>query len=179
MPPQDETLAINVIMGESANIFSAMAPSLEQRVARLESELTQLKSKQSPSEAEKPWWQKMIGMYADDPYFEAAVASGRAYRQASGVMESFAAYLPESDSYSLQEAIETLKEPIAIALERDYTFAEIAQILTAQGIIISEVELRTRYSAMLTVPLESAVRPSTKASKTNRKQQPSEQSQPA
>jgi hypothetical protein len=162
-----------------------MAPSLEQRVARLESELTQIKSQQNPSEVEKPWWKKIIGMYADDPYFEAAVASGRAYRQASGVMEDIAAYLPEKiiDRYSLQEAIETLEEPIAIALERDYTFAEIAQILTAQGIVISEVELSTYYSAMLNSTLESVVKPSTQASnstrKPNRKQQPSAQSQPA
>ncbi len=63
-------------------------PSLEQRVARLEAELAQLKSPQAPAEAEQPWWKKIVGVFANDPYFEAAVARGREYRESLGAIET-------------------------------------------------------------------------------------------
>jgi hypothetical protein len=131
-----------------------MASSLEQRLARLEAEVTQLKAQQNASKLEKPWWKKIIGMYANDPHFEAAVTSGRAHRKASGAMGDAAtelSELPENDLHSLQEALETLKEPIALALERNYTFAEIAQMLTARGIVVDEVELSAYFGAKNTV----------------------------
>jgi hypothetical protein len=125
-------------------------PSLEQRVARLEAELAQLKSPTAPAEAESPWWKKIVGVFADDPYFEAAVARGREYRESLGAMESAADYLsnlPEkpAQGYSLQEAIETLREPIETALSRRYTFDEIAQILTTEGIKLNATELSQYY----------------------------------
>jgi hypothetical protein len=135
-------------------------PSLEQRVARLEAELTEIKSQQPPKEPEQPWWKKIVGMFADDPYFEAAVARGREYRESLGTVEAIADELldlPEKSShdYSLQEAIATLREPIAIALQRHYTFAEIATILTQQGIIVTANELSQYYLAAIPTRSES------------------------
>ncbi len=138
-------------------------PSLEQRVARLEAELTEIRSHQPPKEPEQPWWKKIVGMFADDPYFEAAVARGREYRESLGTVEAIADELldlPEKSShdYSLQEAIIALREPIAIALQRHYTFAEIAAILTQQGIIVTANELSQYYLAAIPARSESRTR---------------------
>jgi hypothetical protein len=127
-------------------------PSLEQRVARLEAELLQLKPPPKPDEAEPAWWEKFSGMFADDPYFEEAVAIGREYRESLGAIEAVAeelSNLPEKPNYSVQEAIKHLKQPIAAALQRQYTFPEIAQILTKQGIAINAAELSKHYRAIL------------------------------
>lgn len=58
-------------------------PTLEQRVEQLEKELAQLKQKvqSKDDQSEQLWWEKLVGVFADDPDFEAAVESGRAYRQ--------------------------------------------------------------------------------------------------
>jgi hypothetical protein len=58
-------------------------PTLEERVEQLEKELAQLKQQMqsTPSQSEQPWWEKIVGVFADDPDFEAAVESGREYRQ--------------------------------------------------------------------------------------------------
>ncbi len=58
-------------------------PTLEQRVEQLEKELAQLKQElQSISQSpEQPWWEKIVGVFADDPDFEEAVELGKAYRQ--------------------------------------------------------------------------------------------------
>lgn len=58
-------------------------PTLEQRVAQLEKELTQLKRQMqsmSPT-SDLPWWEKIAGAFTDDLDFEEAVELGRAYRQ--------------------------------------------------------------------------------------------------
>jgi hypothetical protein len=62
-----------------------------------------------------------VGVFADDPYFEAAVVRDREYRESLGAIESAAdelSNLPEKSiqGYSLQEAIETLREPIETPL---------------------------------------------------------------
>lgn len=58
-------------------------PTLEQRVEQLEKELDQLKQQVQPKDEkfEQPWWEKLVGAFADDPDFEAAVELGREYRQ--------------------------------------------------------------------------------------------------
>lgn len=63
-------------------IMSPSTPTLEQRVEQLEKELAQLKQQmQSISQPSKqPWWEKIVGVFADDPDFEEAVALGKAYR---------------------------------------------------------------------------------------------------
>jgi hypothetical protein len=130
-------------------------PSLEQRVARLEAELAHLKSPPAPAAPEPPWWEKFSGMFADDPYFEEAVVIGREYRDSLGMIENATealSNLPEKPNYSLQEAIKHLQQPIAEALQRQYTFLEIAQILTNQGIAIKAAELSKYYSAAKPTP---------------------------
>jgi hypothetical protein len=60
-------------------------PTIEQRVEQLEKEITQLKLRlqsTAPSLAsENPWWEEIVGVFANDPDFEAAVELGRDYRQ--------------------------------------------------------------------------------------------------
>jgi hypothetical protein len=58
-------------------------PTLEQRVEQLERELAQLKQQvqSTPQQPEQPWWEKIVGVFADDPDFEAAMELGREYRQ--------------------------------------------------------------------------------------------------
>jgi hypothetical protein len=63
--------------------MTSSTPTLEQRVEQLERDLTQLKLQiQVTSRApEEPWWEKIVGVFADDPDFEAAVELGKDYRQ--------------------------------------------------------------------------------------------------
>jgi hypothetical protein len=58
-------------------------PTLEQRVEQLEKELAQLKQQVQPipRQSEKPWWEKIVGVFENDPDFEEAVELGREYRQ--------------------------------------------------------------------------------------------------
>jgi hypothetical protein len=58
-------------------------PTLEERVEQLEKELARLKQQMqsTPSQPEQPWWEKIVGAFADDPDFEAAVELGKEYRQ--------------------------------------------------------------------------------------------------
>jgi hypothetical protein len=137
--------------------------SLEQRVARLEAELAQLKSQRSPNQPshlqstvaspEQPWWESIVGMFADNSAFEAAVEQGRNYRQSLAKIEDAAAALDDLPSksletYSLLEAVIALQDDIARALDRHYTFSEIAQILVKQGIFINAAQLQHHYSSI-------------------------------
>jgi hypothetical protein len=124
--------------------------SLEQRVARLEAELAQIKSPKPTTEAEAPWWKEIVGMHADNPYFEAVVEQGRAYRQSLKSIASAAAELSDLPDQSMElcprdEAVRQLAPMILVARDRGYSFAEIAQILTAQGITISSAELQNHF----------------------------------
>jgi hypothetical protein len=126
--------------------------TLEQRVARLEAELTELKSQQPAAEPARPWWKKIVGVFADNPEFEAAVVQGREYRESLTLLDNAADELLDlpdklSQDYSIQEAILELREPIALAIQRHYTLPEIAQILTERGIAVSATELDHYYSA--------------------------------
>jgi phage-related minor tail protein len=60
-----------------------MSPSkVEERLSRLEAEVTQLKrSLLNSADTVKPWWDNIVGVFADDPNFEEAIAIGREYRQ--------------------------------------------------------------------------------------------------
>jgi hypothetical protein len=60
-----------------------MSPSkVEERLSKLEAEVVQLKlSLLSSTNAIKPWWENIVGVFADDPSFEEAIAIGREYRQ--------------------------------------------------------------------------------------------------
>ena len=55
------------------------AESIEERVAMLEAELTELKKKLSNDDV--PWWKKWAGAFLNDPYFAKAAKYGREYRE--------------------------------------------------------------------------------------------------
>jgi hypothetical protein len=55
---------------------------VEERLSKLEAEVAQLKlSLLSNTNNIKPWWENIVGVFADDPSFEEAIAIGREYRQ--------------------------------------------------------------------------------------------------
>ena len=56
---------------------------IEKRLADLEAEVALLKSKleKNGSKDETPWWEKRIGIFADDPAHEEAMRLGREYRE--------------------------------------------------------------------------------------------------
>jgi hypothetical protein len=55
---------------------------LAPRVAILEAKVTQLQRKLEALAPEaKPWWQYVVGAFADDPGFEEAMLLGREYRE--------------------------------------------------------------------------------------------------
>lgn len=63
---------------------------LEERVALLESEVLELKRHLSAAtESARPWWEQIMGTFADTPAFDEAVQLGRQFRdsQAEPVAE--------------------------------------------------------------------------------------------
>lgn len=60
-----------------------MSPSkVEERLSKLEAEVTQLKlSLLNSANNIKPCWENIVGVFADDPDFEEAIAIGREYRR--------------------------------------------------------------------------------------------------
>jgi hypothetical protein len=55
---------------------------LEQRVAALEAEVAKLKEQNGKNESDdRPWWEKIYGTFANDPYYEEAMRLGREYRE--------------------------------------------------------------------------------------------------
>ena len=61
--------------------FFIMATPLEDRVARLEAEVEKLRRAQPVLVSEKPWWERVQGMFKDSPDFEEATRLGREYRE--------------------------------------------------------------------------------------------------
>ena len=57
--------------------------NLEERVAALEKEVAHLKSDLTDRADgdSTPWWQKHLGAFKDDPYYEEAMRLGAKYRQ--------------------------------------------------------------------------------------------------
>ena len=52
---------------------------LESRVAVLEAKVDRLQRSVAPDG--EPWWQQVVGAFADDPAFEEAMRLGREYRE--------------------------------------------------------------------------------------------------
>ena len=57
-----------------------MASSMEKRMAALEQEIAQLKIQLAGS-AERPWWERISGTFANDPAYKEASRLGREYRE--------------------------------------------------------------------------------------------------
>ena len=58
-------------------------PTLEERVAALETEVGQLKRQKAETTSQNaaPSWRKVVGVFKDDPEFEEAMRLGREYRE--------------------------------------------------------------------------------------------------
>jgi len=62
--------------------MSSRTSQLEQRVARVEKELEELKAKSAGRKKKKvPWWQEISGAFKDDPVFDEIVRRGAAIRK--------------------------------------------------------------------------------------------------
>jgi hypothetical protein len=58
------------------------AIKLESRVAALEAKVEQLQRRlEAVIPDAKPWWEHVVGAFADDPAFEEAMRLGREYRE--------------------------------------------------------------------------------------------------
>jgi hypothetical protein len=54
---------------------------LEQRLARVEADVEQLKAKLNGLSDGRPWWEKVYGSFAGEPAFKEAMRLGREYRE--------------------------------------------------------------------------------------------------
>lgn len=57
---------------------------IETRLAHLETEVAHLKAQLQSAPAktqEKPWWQEILGSFANDPDYDEAMRLGREYRE--------------------------------------------------------------------------------------------------
>jgi hypothetical protein len=57
-----------------------MPEQLEERVAYLEAEVERLKNKVESSESSQPWWEQIIGSFADNQAYDQAMQLGHDYR---------------------------------------------------------------------------------------------------
>ncbi len=57
-----------------------MPKQLEERVADLEAEVTRLKNKIENNSSSKPWWEQIVGTFADNPAYDEAMNLGHEYR---------------------------------------------------------------------------------------------------
>lgn len=54
---------------------------LEKRVAILEAELAELKTRLEGTGSPKPWWERIAGTFQNDPIYEKAMKLGHQYRR--------------------------------------------------------------------------------------------------
>jgi hypothetical protein len=57
-----------------------MPEQLEERVALLEAEVARLKHKVEQDTPVKPWWENIVGTFADNPAYDEAMQLGHEYR---------------------------------------------------------------------------------------------------
>lgn len=57
-----------------------MPEQLEERVALLEAEVARLKQKVDNDGTVKPWWEQIVGTFADNHAYDEAMQLGREYR---------------------------------------------------------------------------------------------------
>jgi hypothetical protein len=58
-----------------------MPETIEERLAHLEAEVASLKNKVEKNSQPIPWWEKIVGTFADNPAYDEAMALGREYRE--------------------------------------------------------------------------------------------------
>ena len=58
-----------------------MPEQLEERVALLESEVARLKNKVENNSFSQPWWERIAGIFADNPAYNEAMQLAREYRE--------------------------------------------------------------------------------------------------
>jgi hypothetical protein len=56
-------------------------PEIEARLSLLETEVAHLKQQLPDSSTQTPWWEKILGTFADDPIYDEAMILGQQYRQ--------------------------------------------------------------------------------------------------
>jgi sterol desaturase/sphingolipid hydroxylase (fatty acid hydroxylase superfamily) len=57
---------------------------LEQRLTALEAEVAKLKQQNGANHDDnRPWWDKIAGTFANDPYYDEAMRLGRKYREST------------------------------------------------------------------------------------------------
>lgn len=63
--------------------LAQLEESFSERIAQLEEAVLRLSEQigGEPHPAETAWWKKVVGVFQDDPEFEAAMDLGRAYRE--------------------------------------------------------------------------------------------------
>lgn len=54
--------------------------AFSERIARLEEQVARLSGPEAVP-VEEAWWKRIVGVFQDDPEFEAAMQLGRAYRE--------------------------------------------------------------------------------------------------
>lgn len=57
-----------------------MPEQLEERVAHLEAEVERLKNKVENGASSQPWWEQIVGTFADNSAYDQAMRLGREYR---------------------------------------------------------------------------------------------------
>ena len=61
------------------------AETIEKRLAALEAEVTEIR--RLVKKDERPWWQKISGIFANDPAYEKAMKLGRKWRESTRPQE--------------------------------------------------------------------------------------------
>jgi hypothetical protein len=61
-----------------------MPELMAQRLADLEAEVERLKIKVDQSLLGRPWWEEIVGTFADNPDYDEAMRLGREYRMMNG-----------------------------------------------------------------------------------------------
>ena len=55
-------------------------PEVEERLARLEAEVQELKAERGATTAKSPWWERIRGTFRNDPAYDEAMRLGSEWR---------------------------------------------------------------------------------------------------
>ncbi|MDX2242550.1 MAG: hypothetical protein NW224_17825 [Leptolyngbyaceae cyanobacterium bins.302] len=75
-----QNLQVNPTIASTTEVYPPMPEQLEARVAYLEAEVARLKTKVEDDTPSKPWWEQIVGAFADNPAYDEAMRLGREYR---------------------------------------------------------------------------------------------------